>query len=78
MRIVNRASTQRAAMPYVDGSLCRACADCPARAACRSKALQRIDRDEPPYVDPLRCAGCHTCVTACPYGAMLPSRQSWL
>jgi len=70
MRIVNKATTQDIAVPRVDAGLCRVCPGCPARDACRSKALLRIDCDEPPVVDPSRCYGCRACMAACPHGAI--------
>jgi MinD superfamily P-loop ATPase len=61
---------QVTAVPRVDPDLCRACRRCLAREVCRSKALLRIDRDEPPFVDAGRCYGCRACVPACPHGAI--------
>lgn len=56
--------------PVVDPQRCRACRKCPAREACRPKAILRVDRDEPPFVDPRRCLGCRACLVACPFQAL--------
>ncbi len=61
---------QATAIPTVDDALCVVCRRCRAREACRSKALVRIDPDEPPFVDPGRCYGCRACIPACPMGAI--------
>ncbi len=56
--------------PVVDAARCHVCRRCPAREACRPKAVTRIDRDEAPFVDPRRCFGCRACILACPHGAL--------
>ncbi|RME40014.1 MAG: hypothetical protein D6793_00260 [Thermoflexia bacterium] len=57
-------------IPRVDDRACRACRRCPAREACRSKALRVLDPGDPPWVDGARCYGCLACVVACPFGAI--------
>lgn len=54
----------------IDYSLCRVCSRCLASRACRVKAVVRIDRDEPPYIDLHRCHGCMLCTIECPFGAI--------
>jgi MinD superfamily P-loop ATPase len=51
--------------------LCQVCGKCLARDVCRSKAILRIDPDEPPFIDPNRCYGCRVCIAACPHGAIV-------
>jgi len=60
-----------ATVPRLDEERCRSCRQCPARRVCRSKALVRVDSEEPPFVDGSRCYGCLACVTACPFGALV-------
>ena len=68
---------QVTAVPRVEAELCHVCPRCAAREACRSKALLRIDRDEPPFIDPSRCYGCRACMAACPHGAIqMPDETS--
>ncbi len=57
-------------IPQIDPARCQACRRCPARDACRSKALRAVDPSEPPWVDGNRCYGCLACVPACPFGAI--------
>ncbi|MGC8874802.1 MAG: 4Fe-4S binding protein, partial [Chloroflexia bacterium] len=57
-------------VPHVEAAICRACALCVARRACRTRALVQIDPGEVPAVDPALCRGCHRCVLACPFGAI--------
>lgn len=46
------------------------CEPCQARQACNTRAIVRLDPDEPPYIDPSRCTGCVKCVVACIYAAI--------
>ncbi len=64
-------NTQARVLPRVVEERCRACRKCVARSECRSKALRQIDRGEPPVVDVALCYGCHKCVPACPWGAIV-------
>ena len=57
-------------VPHVQADLCHVCKKCLAREACDSKAVVRIDRDEPPFIDASRCYGCRACILACPFGAI--------
>lgn len=67
-------NTQARVVPRVLEERCRACRKCVARSECRSKALRQIDPGEPPVVDAALCYGCHKCVPACPWEAIvLPS-----
>jgi MinD superfamily P-loop ATPase len=70
MSHAHQPKAQVTAVPYVDAAACRVCRRCLARDVCRSKALLRIDRDEPPFVDAGRCYGCRACLPACPHGAI--------
>jgi len=67
---VESAKAQTTAIPWVDDSQCQVCQTCVAQAVCRSKALIRLDRDEPPFVDASRCYGCQLCIAACPHDAI--------
>ena len=76
MPVVDLTKAQVTAIPAVDPDRCQACGKCLARAACRSKAIVQIDRDEPPFIDASLCYGCHTCLPACPHGAIqIPNRH---
>jgi Fe-S-cluster-containing hydrogenase component 2 len=54
----------------VDYAKCQACSPCPARKACRTKALIKLGPDEPAIVKPGDCMGCADCVPVCPYQAV--------
>ena len=43
-----------------------ACAKCTARLSCDTKAIVKIDLDEPAAVEPSRCMGCADCLSECP------------
>lgn len=64
-------TTQARVVPRVLEERCRACRRCVARSECRSKALRQIDPGEPPVVDAGLCYGCHKCVLACPWEAIV-------
>ncbi|MDH7486832.1 MAG: 4Fe-4S binding protein [Anaerolineae bacterium] len=59
-------------IPRIDEELCLACRRCPVIAACRGRAVVRLERDEPPFIDAASCDGCYACIPACPYGAVVP------
>jgi Fe-S-cluster-containing hydrogenase component 2 len=54
----------------IDFDSCRACSVCPARKACRTKAIVKMGPDEQAIVKPSDCMGCGDCVDACPYGSI--------
>jgi Fe-S-cluster-containing hydrogenase component 2 len=56
--------------PLIDYTVCQACNPCEARLACNTRAIVRLDPDEPPYIAIERCSGCSSCVTACVCGAV--------
>ncbi len=56
---------------YIDFNLCLNCNRCLAQKACTTKAIIRIDRDEPPFIDIHRCRGCLVCVAECPVTAVV-------
>ncbi len=58
-------------IPRADDPSCRACLPCAARAVCPTKAIRAIDRDEAPFIDAHLCMGCHACVAACPFEAIV-------
>ena len=64
MAVLDTTRAQVAAIPHVVDALCQVCDKCVARGVCRSKAIVRIDADEPPFIDPNRCYGCRVCVSA--------------
>lgn len=55
---------------WLDDALCHNCRRCLAAQVCSVRAIVRIDRDEPPYVDVHRCYDCRKCLPACPFGAI--------
>jgi len=54
----------------VNWDICQACDPCSARLACKTKAVVKIDADEPAFIELARCNGCGDCLPACPYGAI--------
>ena len=46
------------------------CSICPARQMCPTKAIVRIDDDEPVAIDATLCRGCGKCVVTCPWQAI--------
>ena len=54
----------------VNWDICQSCDPCSARLTCTTKAVVKIDADEPAFVEPARCNGCGDCLPACPHGAI--------
>jgi len=54
----------------VDWTICQACDPCSARLVCKTRAVVKVDADEPALIDPARCHGCGDCLPACPYSAI--------
>ncbi|MDI6694533.1 MAG: hypothetical protein QME21_05765 [Anaerolineales bacterium] len=57
--------------PQIDYENCLACQPCEARQVCKTRAIVRIDVDDPPYIALERCSGCAACVLACLGGAII-------
>lgn len=55
----------------IDETACRLCRRCMAGDICRGKAFVRFDREDSPFVDMSRCWGCLSCLTTCPFGAVV-------
>jgi MinD superfamily P-loop ATPase len=58
-------------LPVINWDLCQNCNPCHARLACNTRAIVKIELDEPPYIEPARCNGCTKCVQSCSYAAIL-------
>ncbi len=56
---------------YIDGERCHICGKCLAKQVCKGRAIHIIDRGEMPFLDSGRCWGCLTCITACPFHAIV-------
>lgn len=54
----------------VDYNKCNKCTKCVARKSCPTKALFKLDIDEPAAVDIQLCYGCGKCVPVCPHDAL--------
>ncbi|MBU2602770.1 MAG: 4Fe-4S binding protein [Actinobacteria bacterium] len=57
-------------LAQIDYARCEACSPCPARKACRTKAIVKMGLDEQAIVKPSDCMGCGDCVEECPYEAV--------
>lgn len=57
--------------PEIDWEICQTCDPCEARRACKTRAIVKIDRDEPPYIELSRCNGCGECVVTCTFQAIM-------
>ncbi|MGB9669188.1 MAG: 4Fe-4S binding protein [Anaerolineales bacterium] len=55
----------------VDWEICQNCVVCPPLKECKFRALIRIDSDEPPAIESIRCNGCGKCISLCPYHAII-------
>lgn len=56
--------------PEIDWDLCQVCDPCLARQACKTRAIVKIDPDEPPYIELSRCTSCSQCILACGFAAI--------
>ncbi len=54
----------------VNWDTCRMCDPCSARLTCKTKAVIKMDADEPAVIDLTRCNGWGECYAACPYTAI--------
>ena len=54
----------------IDFQKCEICDGCDAVGSCATRAVVRIDHDEPAAIDQALCHGCGDCVLACPHGAI--------
>ena len=55
---------------YIEVTACRTCDTCSARRACKTRAIQQLERGDLPMVESDRCLGCLLCIPACPHGAV--------
>jgi Fe-S-cluster-containing hydrogenase component 2 len=56
--------------PEIDFDACQVCDACEARRVCKTRAIVKIDWDEPPVIALERCSRCGLCVMACRFGAI--------
>ena len=56
--------------PVINYEVCQICHPCEARLVCKTRAIVKLDPDEPPYIAIERCSGCGACVGACVCGAI--------
>lgn len=56
--------------PVIDWEICESCYPCEARRSCKTRAIIKIDQDEPPYIELSRCTRCGDCVLSCLYSAI--------
>jgi MinD superfamily P-loop ATPase len=61
---------QTVLIPRIDYDRCQACKTCQAAKCCPRRALVRLDRDEPPYVEVTLCGGCGECILHCAHKAI--------
>ncbi len=48
---MKKAGRQVMLRPEIDWEICQTCDPCEARRACKTRAIVKIDRDEPPYIE---------------------------
>ena len=61
--------------PVIDFGACQSCHPCEARLVCNTRAIMKIDPEEPPYIAIERCSGCSACIMACVCGAIKMSQS---
>ena len=54
----------------IDPGKCAKCKVCLAAEHCPRNAIEREEREDPPFVNQLKCKGCITCIKNCPYNAV--------
>ena len=54
----------------IDFQKCEICDGCDAAASCVTRAVIKVDHDEPVAIDHMLCHGCGDCILACPHGAI--------
>ena len=57
--------------PVICPELCGSCQPCEARLVCNTRAIMRIDPDEPSYIAIERCSRCGACIPACTLNAIV-------
>lgn len=57
--------------PEIDWDICQVCDPCQAQLVCKTRALVKIEPDEPPYLEMSRCTRCSLCILACTCQAIL-------
>jgi carbon-monoxide dehydrogenase iron sulfur subunit len=55
---------------------CRQCEDAPCIHVCPTKAIIRVDENQPVTIDDKQCIGCRWCVLACPFGVITIDENS--
>ncbi len=55
----------------IDPSRCLKCDVCIASEVCPSRAIFRLDPEDPAIIDVKYCHGCGDCLKACPFNAIL-------
>ncbi len=56
--------------PEIDWEICQSCHPCEASLSCKTRAIIKIDFDDPPYIELSRCTSCGDCVLSCLYNAI--------
>jgi len=54
---------------------CRQCEDAPCMKICPSKAIDRLENDQPVLINEEACIGCSLCIVACPFGVLKMNRS---
>ncbi len=55
----------------INWDICQNCEPCSARLVCHTRAIVKLDGEEPPYIEPSRCNGCAKCIPACTFSAIV-------
>jgi MinD superfamily P-loop ATPase len=57
-------------LPEIEWDACITSEICEAIKVCKTRAIVRLDPEDPPYIEHALCSSCGECIMACPYSAI--------